>query len=82
MYMDNNDTISVISASFTASVDLRHKLKGFNKCYCIHFLRIKAISIHDLPIFRAQLFLGKLIFILVDWRLGLCCKIDRLIKAN
>lgn len=56
MYMDNNDTISVISASFTASVDLRHKLKGFNKCYCIHFLRIKAISIHNLPILSSIVF--------------------------
>lgn len=62
MYVDNNDTISVISASFTASVDFRHERKGFNKCIA--------------------LFLGKLIFILVDLRLGLCCKIDRLIKAN
>lgn len=37
MFMDNNDTISVISASFTASVDLRHQLKGFNKCITFTF---------------------------------------------
>lgn len=41
MYMGSSDTISVISVSFTTSVEFWRQLKGFNKCIAFTVLELK-----------------------------------------